>query len=553
MNKIETNIFPLRCSIYSPSFQKKAEEVLRALLPQEVLSQNPDIKITGHKVEIGNIAFWFEPGTKKVFKSPKFDSDGRFVRGTAVTDTIAKSVRCAIKALSNHALDLGVIREPSRQIVGRAIDHAASVIKGLVVSAPPSSPIPQPTQSQKIATKIDSLAQKILTYLFPVSDLVGVIRNLIDLVNVIGAMVHSSWFVQTVLVSGYEITKATLALGQCIAAFRILQGCFSLVVGVSKLYLALRLLERCKEKHDADGISIAKDQIRCAALNIVTGLFWITLGILVLTCPQAMIAATVIGIAFTVLQWILFYGLFTADSILSLKTANQNMSRIDRHYLYFINDILNNRNLTVEQMNAATKRFLERVSEVTRTERAKALQKLHQKLGHKPLPSEIDARMKQKRSKKCADIGRTIGLEPSSIKNIRNLSDPVSPILENFETTRAQQDASRILSILCLAINVLGIQCDFSTFAQFFKVDHFEIVKRLGNLLRLGLGGQSCAIISDGGWIAVNAFYGLEDLPNQNLITRLFKKIGPKPHRDTLWCKRRSIPSAKQSLRAVKQ
>ena len=34
-----------------------------------------------------------------------------------------------------------------------------------------------------------------------------------------------------------------------------------------------------------------------------------------------------------------------------------------------------------------------------------------------------------------------------------------------------------------------------------------------------------------------NALCGSEDIPNMSLITRLFKKIGPKPHRNTQWWK----------------
>ena len=536
MNKIETNFFPLRCSAYSSSFQKKAEDALGRILPKDVLAQNLNINITGHKVEIGNCIFWFEPGTKKVFQAPKFDSNGQFVSGVPVVETVAKPMRSAIKALSNHASDLGVIKEPLSQSAGRVIGNAVSVVTRKFCSAP-SKPAPQPdsAQLQKIALKADTIAQKTLRYLFPVSDLIGVIRNLIDLVQVVGTMVLSPWFLQTVDILGHEIAKSAVILGQCIAGFRIVQGCLSLAIGISKLYLAIRMYQKCKENHDAAGLSLAKDQMAGAALNIAVGLFWITLGILVLVCPQAMIAVTTIGIVFTVLQWVLFYGLFTSDSILSLKTATQNMQRIDRHYLYFINEILNNEKLTQEQRKAATKRFLQRVSEVTPTEKGKALEKLRKMLGHDPLSSEIETRLKQKRSKKCADLERTIGLDTGSVKNTIDSTDPVSRLLDGFETTKAQQDASRILSILCLVINAMGIQCDFSTFAGFLKVDHFEIIKKISGYLQLGLGGRACVAMNDAGWVAVNALYGGEDLPNVSLITRLFKKIGPKPHRNTLW------------------
>ena len=73
-------------------------------------------------------------------------------------------------------------------------------------------------------------------------------------------------------------------------------------------------------------------------------------------------------------------------------------------------------------MKAATKRFLERISKVSSTEKGKLLEKLHINLGHNPLQSEIETRMIQKRAKKCADLGRTLGLDPISRKDILEAS-----------------------------------------------------------------------------------------------------------------------------------
>ena len=390
------------------------------------------------------------------------------------------------------------------QTAGHTFGLVANGIASLFSSAPSASaPHPQPTQVQKVALKIDALAQKTITYLFPIADLIGVIRNLLDLILLVGIMVLSPWFVQTVVVLGQTVLRSALILGHCIAGFRIVQGCLSIAIGISKLYLALRAYQRCKENHDAASLAVAKDQIKSAVLNIVTGLFWISLGILVLSCPQAMIAATTIGIVFTVLQWTLFYGLFTSDAILSLKMANNSTQSIDRHYLYFINEILNNKQLTTEQMKAATKRFLERISKVSSTEKGKLLEKLHINLGHNPLQSEIETRMIQKRAKKCADLGRTLGLDPDSIKDILEASDPVSRVLESFETSRAQQNASKMLAIFSMIVNAMAIPCDFSTFAQFLKADHFEIIRKISDLLQKGKRGQAFGVALDGGGVAL--------------------------------------------------
>ena len=542
MSTIETYSFPLRGASYSPFLQTKADALSQFLPKGLVQDPSVKIKISGHQVEIGEKFFWFDPDTKRVFCQPRFKANGKVV-GAVLSDKESKTIRSAVKAISDHASDLGLMKkeESVLQACGNLICTATSGVRALIgrscklISPEISKPEPISCAQQR-ANKIDILAQKVLTILFPLSDIIGVIRNLIDLVLVIGTLtVFSPWFQETVLIAGQEVLKAALVLGQWIAGFRIIQGCISLVVGIAKLHLALKAIERCEKNHDAVGLEIAKAQRNGAVVSILTGLFWVSLGVLMLTCPQAMVVGTAVAIVFTVAQWILFYGLFTADSVNSLKIVNKTMQVIDKHYLYFFKEILNNKHLSLKQMNDATKRFLQRISEVSEKDKAKAIEKLNNKLGHKPLPSEIERRIANKRDKKRADVDRTLGLNLTTIGEILKSSAPVDQVLKSFETTIAQQDAQRLLAIICLAVNILGIQCDFPVIAHLLKIDSVGIMKSICSILPLGMGEGAWGVTNDFGWINVNGFYLGEDIPTLSWVTRLLQKIGPKPHRETRW------------------
>jgi len=542
MSTIVAYTFSLRGASYSPLLQTKAD-ALSQFLPKG-LTQDPSvkIKISGHQVEIGGKKFWFDPDTKRVFCQPRFKANGKVV-GAVLSDKESKIVRSAVKAISDHASDLGLMKkeESVLQACGNLICTATSGVRALVekgckLISPKISKPESISCTQQRANKIDILAQKALTILFPLSDIIGLIRNLIDMVLVIGTLtVFSPWFQETVLIAGKEILNAAFVLGQWIAGFRIIQGCISLIVGIAKLHLALKAIQRCEKNHDTVGLEIAKAQRNGAVISILTGLFWISLGVLMLACPQAMVAGTAVSIVFTVAQWVLFYGVFTADSLISLKIINKSIQSIDKHYLYFFKEILNNKHLTLKQMEDATKRFLQRISEVSEKDKVKAIEKLHKKLGHKPLPSEIEKRIANKCDKKRADLDRTLGLNLIKIEEILKSSAPVGQVLKSFETTIAQQDAQRLLAIICLAVNILGVQFDFPVFAHLLNIDSVGIVKSICTLLPLGMGEGSWGVTTAFGWININGLIFGEDVPSLSWFSRLLQKVGPKPHRETRW------------------
>jgi hypothetical protein len=216
------------------------------------------------------------------------------------------------------------------------------------------------------------------------------------------------------------------------------------------------------------------------------------------------------------LQWTLFYGLFIADSAVSLRASNKFRQGINKHYLYFVNEILNNKQLKPNQMKKAAQRFLTRISTVSETEKAKALETLHKKLGHELLPSEMAARLEKKRDKKSADLDLTLGLDPSLLEKIIQSPDPINQILECFEKTIAQQDVQKFMAIICLVINALGLPCDIPA-------------------LRMGIDGSFWNITVGLGWGGVNGASAIEDMPGMGYLTRLLRKIGSKPHQKTHW------------------
>ena len=54
-----------------------------------------------------------------------------------------------------------------------------------------------------------------------------------------------------------------------------------------------------------------------------------------------------------------------------------------------------------------------------------------------------------------------------------------------------------------MIVNAMAIPCDFSTFAQFLKADHFEIVRKISDLLQKGKRGQAFGVALDGGGVAL--------------------------------------------------
>jgi hypothetical protein len=373
----------------------------------------------------------------------------------------------------------------------------------------------------------------IFTFLNMLSSAVGAYRNILGLVkDTLQALLPLLFHVvDTVL---HVIT----VFGMVVAGLRLLQGLLCTVIGIRNFYLAYNEYQAAKNADDPDAQQIAKKKMIGAVVTILEGVLWIVIASLCLAFPQIALGVGVVGIAVALLQFALFYGLFSLDSIISIVIANKIQSCIDHHYSNYVKNILDNEGLDPAQMTEATKRWLRRFLIVTPEEEAKLRKKLQKQHGEKPLlASEVQARIKQKLAKKRFDLQRTLGVSPEQLQMIIDSPNPIEQAIACFKTTTGQQSASKFLAGLCLAVNFSGLMTDIPFVAGMAGASDAQ-VSQITQYTTLGLGSAPWGIVNDACWVAVNEFY----IPFGNSFcpfTKFFQTFGLEDHEWTIWGKRK--------------
>lgn len=368
---------------------------------------------------------------------------------------------------SQQRPELPSLEGPSKSGLGPAISAASSSGSATTVSKHNLA------RAEKLAMFFTILAVS--------ADINGVIRNVLGLLYDIGPLVDK------VSKAGHALSLAASTITTLIAAFRIFQGVCSLVSGSKNLFFAVREYRKAKENNDTAGMEIAKYKIKSAVVNIFIGLFWITLGIVSLACPHVALILTVISI----LQWILFYGFFSADSIISILSANKTLSYIDKHRSYFNDYIFNNSQMSIKERDSATANWLKRIFQVQETD----LQKI--------------------KNKKTAKLARILGIDQDRLNEIIENGDQLQNVKKCFKSTRGEQKASRFLAFLCLAINLSSLQLDGP------KAISLAGGPDLSHMATMGCGTDRFWVINDFFWILINALYGCEDGPG--VFTKFFR------------------------------
>jgi hypothetical protein len=465
---IPVSCVPLNHPSYSPTIQKKISVVLSKLF-KSAASPDFDLNlrkmlIQGHTLWIGTKRIEFTLGSKKVFIQNWDGSKDQ------VDENFAKELRVIFKELVQHADDLGLVSGSDRS------------------DASPKKIIPNQPSS--------SLTEKIQSKGYPIADVIGILRNLIDLAQIIATIeAVTSW-----------LATATATIGSMIAALRLVQGSLSILLGSIKLVQAVKLYNESQKNHDADGLAIARRQIIGALLSIGEGVVWITLGMLFLSCPQLALAISALALAITILQYLLFYGGFTTDFIVSILTAHTTMKSLQNHYRVFETGILNNPNLSLEEKKSAARRFMERMMRVTPEEEAKIREKC---TGN---PASIQKRLEEKLSKKKAIMSR-FGITDQLFADPK--ADLLTKMQEQFDQSVREQEAQQLLSIICLVVNAIGVPLDLSGI-------NIEGIGKACRFLLLGVEKSVWAATITFGWIGVNGLYLLED------AFKLVRKIFPK-------------------------
>lgn len=403
-----------------------------------------------------------------------------------------------IKTLGKHVSDIKEIEEstvPQQRSELQSSEKSSTSAPGLEISAASSSePVTTVSKHKLSQAQAEKLAM-FFTILAVIADITGVIRNVLGLLCDIGPLVD------TVSKAGHALSLAASTISTVIAAFRIFQGVCSLVSGIKNLVAAVQEYREAKANNDTAGMEIAKYRIKSAVVNICIGLFWITIGIVSLACPQVALIVTVI----TILQWILFYGLFSADSFISILSANKKLSYIDKHRSYFEDYIFKNNQLSTDQKKSATANWLKRTFQVPETDQVKKTDSV-----------EIKKIKTAKLARKTAKLARILGIDHNRLNAIIVSKNQLEAVKKCFISTRGEQKASRFLAIFCLAINFSSLQLDGPKAISLFGGPD------LSNMATAGLGTGPFWVGNDFWWTVINTLYGAEDGPG--LFTKFFQR-----------------------------
>jgi len=397
-------VFPLQHCKYSSEISENAIDALSKIFKSSIDRENLELSVAmnGHNVQIGNKKLWFKPGSKTVIVQEN-DQQERSIDGKT-----ALQVRQALKELHDHAIVLNVVEG----------ERFPSVIPTKKLMATPFG------EAVKKKVCIASLVAFILLKGIDLSHTAA---------NYFADAATLSIFVQII--------------GRCSASFKLVQGSLSLLFGTIELIQGIRLYRQAKAAHDAQGVTIAKQRIVYGIICLCECILWTTLGIIFLACPQAAATVGAINIACTVVQYI-FQTVSFADSATSLALAVKTLKSIERYRLRFEMGILKNQQLTLEEKQIASRRFLQRLMHVTAAEKCKIAEKCHN------LPSKIRQRLQEKVTKKRI-IAARLGLTDDLLRETTD-RDLFEKVKKCYQKQIRSQTFSKYLYVICSIANFLG-------------------------------------------------------------------------------------------------
>lgn len=432
------------------------------------------LSIYGHKVEILHKENDIYKSIGVLSLSQKTKDANTEGSAEVVQGPFAAQVHKAIKILKEHAYTLGLYNE----------DRICKDIK-------------EPSKITKTPSK--PLSEKVQTIGYPVADSIGVVRNAMDLVKLLSFLGF--------ICSFFAENEAKIA--DSIAGLRIIQGMLSIVLGIIKYKQNLTLYREAEDNHDVEGMEIYKKQMQNAAVVILEGILWILIGSVYFLMPP-------VGLTMTILQWGLFYGAFAVDSVQSIFISNEIIAHLEKHYQFFKDGVLNNKNLSDEEKGIASIRFLESLLFVTPQEEDKIRE-------NNPGASEelILKRLAQKQAKKRM-IAERMGFTLEMYHKVKKQPEQAfAEIQLKFNEKIAAQKAARNLAIFCLLVNISSLPLDLPFMAAVLNIFVGVNLNWFNSLITNDKEAMQLWAINDFWWVVVNGAYLSEDYGK---ITEMLKK-----------------------------
>ena len=437
--------FPLHHCKYSSLIQNKTEDSLSCFFESagdRAVEFKPSlsIKINGHSVQVGEKKLWFTPGSKSVVIQEANRKD-RQIEGKT-----AEKLRSAIKELQEHAAHLNLIKhsywDRFCSLIGRSISRTSEAIS--------ASPKP-----------IAPLTKNVLKHAKRMSTVIGTFRKSCGLAQFAMTLVGISCLVATL----------SSVLGVSIAVFQMIQGCLSILLGITKTAQSIKQYREAKSVHDVDGIAIFKKQIINALIVVVEGVLGLILGIILFAFSPLLIVCFIVALVFSILKYSLNYGAYTADSLVSLSTNFKTIQSIEKHQRLFEEGIAKNEKLNLHEKQKASRRFLERMVNVTEEQKIKICEKCR----HFPL--KIEKRMEEKLVKKRL-IANRFGVDEKLLTE-KNNAVLQAKVQQCFKTSIAAQEFSKFMGIVNLALNLLCIPLEVFSYTEIFKFIDFKSLNKV--------------------------------------------------------------------------
>ena len=496
LDLLPPNTVPLVNNKYSPAYQESAQVVISKLLEKIGQSGIEPSELTfafkGHEIQL------FKNGTdyltvKSSFKDKSVTINWKSQIGAQLPEdhelvihsrwleswfpSLASDLRSSLKELAEH--------------------HQLLTGKGPAFAPRPFGPM-QPLPGSPILEKMKCIqpSEKKMEYVTPLSDVVGVLRNLLDLLTLVVAIIGKV---------GHEITVV-------IAFLRIGQGLILISKGLFALVSAWERYREAKQVHDLEGMKMARADMIDAALTIVMGAFWIAIGLLIVI---QFFHSGAGGVGFpdgsnvyNGLLWGLFYGGFTIDAALGIYSACRKLKSI-KQQIKPLEEIIQSKKLTDDGKRKAFLRYFRRMLNLTDEE----VKKIREKS-----PDNADERVLEKLAKKRALAIRAYGKENVELieKIVNTATDDASldGVLASFDVVidKIQENISRVrteqhfiigMAMLCLVGNLIGLPTDI-------------IQNWGGGSSVLGLDFKTWAKIGDAMWVGVNFLYLFLDSKRMN-------------------------------------
>jgi len=492
---------PLVNEKYSSEIQEKSRGIVTQLLA----------RIGCTRIDLNQISFTldkheitlFEGKNKLLSVQSKFNEQSKAVtiqwtigalapQEKELNDALATDLRSTLKQLAQH----------HQFLTGKGPDLIARSEKVTLPDASPTIAKMKPVVENRIA---------------PLSDVIGILRNLLDLLTLIAIVVIK-------ISDSAASSLSPIVMGLVIGPLRILQGLCLIYKGIYAWMSANQRYREAEKVHDVEGMKMALADCMDAKLNVIMGLAWIAIGILSILLYIYGAPALIGGVMTqNSLMWGLFYLGFSIDAGLGIYSAIRKLKSIQKQIEPI--DHIKQSKLSVDEKRLAYLRYFKSLTHLTKNEVDKITEKVEAQIDKSQLTDEqvktirnkkIEERILEKLAKKHALAVRAFGED--NVKLIERIAANdelamasvqssidilIDQIQENVSMSRKEIYFIVSMALLCLVGNVVGLPYDI-------------IANWGGPSTMIGLDLNDWAMLGDGLWVVVNFLYMFLDSKEMN-------------------------------------